>query len=135
MRIGLASLQAFIGLGAVGGGLVLIWDPSGATMGIPVSLLEGSIFPDFFIPGLFLFTVNGLGSLAGAYLTFTRNQRAELVAVALGLILVAWIVIQVSIFRGVHWLHVLYFLLGLAEALLGVRLTRERVEGLHSAHH
>lgn len=133
VRVGLALLQAFIGVGAVAGGFMLIWDPSGAAMGIPVSLLEGSVFLDFFIPGFFLFTVNGLGSLAGAYLTFTRNRWAGPVAAALGLILMAWIVIQVSIFQGYNWMHVLYFALGLLEALLGVLLTRGRVEGQHAA--
>jgi len=50
MRISLASLQAFIGLGAVAGGFMLIRDPSGAAMGIPVSLLEESLFPRFSHP-------------------------------------------------------------------------------------
>lgn len=126
----LGSLQAFIGLGAVVGGFMFIWDPSGAAMGIPVSLLEGSIFPDFLVPGLFLFAVNGLGSLAGAVLTFSRNRRAGSVAVTLGLILMAWIVIQVAIIRTFHWLHALYFVLGLVEALLGVLLTRRRGEAV-----
>ena len=134
MRVGLGLLQAFIGLGAVGGGFMLLWDPSGATMGIPISLLEGSIFPNFLIPGIFLFTVNGLGSLAGAYLTFTRNRWAGPVATALGLILMTWIVIQVSIFRGYNWMHILYFILGMLEALLGVRLARGIPEGLRTAH-
>ena len=134
MRVGLGLLQAFIGLGAVGGGFMLLWDPSGATMGIPISLLEGSIFPNFLIPGIFLFTVNGLGSLAGAYLTFTRNRWAGPVATALGLILMTWIVIQVSIFRGYNWMHILYFILGMLEALLGVRLARGSPEGLRTAH-
>lgn len=126
LRILLASLQVFIGLGAVGGGFMLILDPSGAAMGIPVSLLEGSIFRDYFIPGLFLFVVNGLGSLAGAVLTFVKNRSAGPVAIALGLILTAWIVIQVAIIRSFHWLHGLYFVLGVVEALLGVLLTRRR---------
>lgn len=126
MRIVLASLQAFIALGAIGGGFIFIRDPSGATMGLPVSLLEGSIFRDYLVPGLFLFVVNGLGSLAGAILTFARDRRAGPVAIALGLILMAWIVIQVAIIRSFHWLQVLYFALGLVEALLGIRLTRRR---------
>jgi len=99
-------------------------------MGIPVSLLEGSIFRDYFIPGLFLFVVNGLGSLAGAVLTFVKNRSAGPVAIALGLILTAWIVIQVAIIRTFHWLHALYFVLGLVEALLGVLLTRRRGEAV-----
>ena len=58
-------LQAFIGLGAIGGGSMLIIDPSGNAIGLPVEMLQGSPFPDFLIPGVFLFTVIGLGSMVG----------------------------------------------------------------------
>ena len=48
--IGLGALQAFIGLGALGGGFMLVRDPSGSALGVPLSLLEGTPFPDFFNP-------------------------------------------------------------------------------------
>jgi hypothetical protein len=126
MYITLGLLQAFIALGAIGGGLMLLIDPSGAAMGVPVSMLEGSVFPDFLMPGLFLFAVNGLGSLVGAVLSFTKNHHAPIAAIALGAILVAWIVIQVSIIQSIHWLHALYFVLGLVELVLGVLITRRQ---------
>ena len=121
----LGGLQVFIGLGAVGGGLGMIIDPSGSGMGFPMEMLQGSPFPDFLIPGLFLFTVNGLGSLIGAGLSFARHRYAGEAAIALGAILVAWIVIQVAIINSVHWLHVLYFVLGLLELALGLAVRRE----------
>jgi len=120
MHIALGLLQAFIALGAMAGGFMLIRDPSGAAMGLPVSMLEGSIFPDFLVPGLFLFLVNGLGSLLGALLSFFKNRNAGIVAAALGAILVAWIVIQVTIIDSIRWLHILYFVLGLVELGMGV---------------
>ena len=64
--IGLGAIQAFIGLGALGGGFMLVRDPSGSALELPMSLLEGSPFPDFLIPGMFLFAVNGVGSMIGA---------------------------------------------------------------------
>jgi hypothetical protein len=39
---GLGILQVFIGLGAVGGGLALVLEPSGANLGIPLELLKAS---------------------------------------------------------------------------------------------
>jgi hypothetical protein len=127
MNIILGLLQAFIGLGAMAGGFMFVKDPSGAAMGYTVSMLEGSIFPDFLIPGLFLFVVNGLGSLIGAVLSFIKNRNAGPAAIALGVILVAWIVIQVSIIRSTHWLQGVYFALGLVELVLGM-LVRRRQE-------
>jgi len=126
MYITVGLLQAFIGLGAIGGGLMLLIDPSGAAMGLPVSMLEGSVFPDFLIPGLFLFSVNGLGSLLGAVLSFTKHHYAPLAALVLGAILVAWIVIQVGIIQSIHWLHALYFVLGLVELVLGLLVMRRQ---------
>jgi len=126
--IGLGILQAFIGLGALGGGFMLVRDPSGSALELPMSLLEGSPFPDFLIPGMFLFAVNGVGSMIGAGLSFTRRRYAQEIAIVLGAILVAWIVIQVVIISSFHWLHVLYFILGVVELGIGLYIRRRRLQ-------
>ncbi len=124
--IGLGAIQAFIGLGALGGGFMLVRDPSGSALELPMSLLEGSPFPDFLIPGMFLLAVNGVGSMIGAGLSFTRRRYAQEIAIVLGAILVAWIVIQVVIISSFHWLHVLYFIFGIAELWIGLYIRRQR---------
>ena len=63
-------------------------------MGFEVSLLEGSFFSNYLIPGLFLFLVNGVASLIGAGLSLLKSRKAGIVAIALGAILMVWIVIQ-----------------------------------------
>ena len=126
--IGLGALQAFIGLGALGGGFMLVRDPSGSALGLPLSLLEGSPFPDFLIPGMFLLAVNGVGSMIGAGLSFTRKRYAQEIAIVLGSILVAWIVIQVVIISSFHWLHVLYFILGVVELGIGLYIRHRRLQ-------
>ena len=126
--IGLGALQAFIGLGALGGGFMLVIDPSGSALGLPMSFLEGSPFPDFLIPGMFLLAVNGIGSMIGAGLSFTRRRYAQEIAIVLGAILVAWIVIQVVIISSFHWLHVLYFILGVVELGIGLYIRRRRLQ-------
>jgi len=126
--IGLGAIQAFIGLGALGGGFMLVRDPSGSALELPMSLLEGSPFPDFLIPGMFLFAVNGIGSMIGAGLSFTRRRYAQEIAIVLGAILVTWIVIQVVIISSFHWLHVLYFILGVVELGIGLYIRRRRLQ-------
>ncbi len=128
--IGLGSLQAFIGLGALGGGFMLVKDPSGSALGVPLSLLEGSPFTDFLIPGIFLLVVNGIGSMIGAGLSFTRKRYAQEIAIVLGVILVAWIVIQVVIIRSFSWLHILYFILGVVELVIGLYIRRHRFKAV-----
>lgn len=124
---GLGALQALIGLGAIGGGLTLVIDPSGSTLGVPSSLLEGSIFPNFLIPGIFLLVVNGFGSGIGAVFSFTKRQYTQGTAIILGFILVSWIVIQVIIIRSIGWLHAIYFTLGIIELWLGMYIRRHFV--------
>ena len=124
--IGLGALQAFIGLGALGGGFMLVRDPSGSALGVPLSFLEGSPFPDFLVPGIFLLVVNGVGSLIGAGFSFNKRRYAQETAIVLGAILVAWIVIQVILIRSFSWMHVLYFILGVVELGIGLYIRRRR---------
>ena len=124
LYIGLGALQAFIGLGALGGGFMLVINPSGSALGVPLSFLEGSPFADFLIPGIFLLVVNGVGSLIGAGFSFSRRRYAQDIAIVLGAILVAWIMIQVVIISSFNWLHILYFILGVVELGIGLYIRR-----------
>jgi len=116
---GLGVLQVLIGIGAVAGGLMLVLDPSGVKLGVPLEVLEETPFTTFLIPGIVLFTVNGLGSLAGAFLSFARHRYAGEAAMALGGFLVTWILVQIYWMSGVHWLHWLYLSLGIVEIAWG----------------
>ena len=122
--IWLGVLQAFIGVGAVAGGLGLALSPGGENLGMPLELLEETPFATFLIPGIVLFVANGLGSLTGAIASFTRHRYAGHAAMALGAFLMAWIVVQVYWFAGFHWLHWLYLGLGIVELTLGWSVRR-----------
>jgi len=124
LGVGLGVLQVFIGLGAVAGGLGLVLKPSGANLRMPVELLSGSPFSDYFIPGMVLLVSNGLGSLAGGVATFLRYRHAGEIAVALGAFLTMWIVAQAWWIGLSHWLQPLYFGLGGMELALGLVLRR-----------
>lgn len=120
----LAALQLFIGLGAIGGGLALVLDPSGGGLGLPLEILQASPFSNYLVPGLFLLFVNGVGSVAGSMATFRRHPWAGEMAVVLGAVLMVWILVQVWWIQGLHWLHPFYFALGAVESALGLRLRR-----------
>ena len=115
----LGILQLFIGLGAVGGGLGLVLEPSGARLGMPLEMLINSPFSDFLISGIVLLIINGLGSIVGSVLSFKLYRYAAEIALALGGFLVAWILIQVYWIHAFHWLHALYLSLGIIELALG----------------
>lgn len=124
----LSALLWTLGLGATFGGAVLVLDPSGTVLGMPLSILQYSPFNNFLIPGLILGIVFGLGSFAtlwavwqrpawplGSALTrFTGEHWSWSAVVALGLGQVIWIVTQMLMLRGVSWLHFVFGGLGMA---------------------
>lgn len=55
----LALLVALEAMGALYGGFNLINDPSGDSIGLPIELLENTIFPHYLIPGIILFLLLG----------------------------------------------------------------------------
>ena len=127
VRIVLGVLQLFVGISAIGGGAFLVVDPTGEAIGFSVDQLAGSPFHTFLIPGLFLAIVNGLGGVAGGIFTFARRRIAGVVGIALGGILMLWIVIQVIIIGLVAWLQPMIFGFGLIELVLAAILTFRHV--------
>ncbi len=114
-------LHLFVSLGALFGGIAGMLDPY-EPLGIPLDLLEGSPFNSYFIPSLILFTVIGLGHLFSA-LTARRNSFQQgYISSVFSWALMIWIVVQCLIIGDIAFLHVLYFLLGLAGAVMAMRI-------------
>ena len=117
------SLQAVVGLSAlVSGGLMMAF-PAGSAFRMPLTMLKGSPFADFFLPGLILFMVIGLGHAVASVLSFRRNRFCGHAGAVMGLGLMIWIFVQVNMIGGGHWLQYLYFALGTAEVSLAVLLS------------
>ena len=126
LKNGLGVFQILVGLSAMVGGWGLLADPSGAALGMSTVWLEGTPFGNFLIPGIFLFTVNGLGTLAGGIATLKRYRYAGEIAMLLGGIMIIWIVIQVGLIGYMNFLQPLYFVIGLLEMTGGFLLRRKR---------
>ncbi|WNS41807.1 hypothetical protein [Paenibacillus sp. MMS20-IR301] len=123
----LLVLQAFLGLGAIGGGLALLVDPSGEMMGMPASVLERSPFTDFVIPGILLLLIFGVLPLIvfygllkqpdwsrGNVLTpFTNLHAAWSFSMYIGFGQIIWIMVQTYMMNAVSVVHVFYMSLGM----------------------
>jgi len=68
----LIFLHILLGIGAVFGGLVLVIDPSGDLIKMPITLLENSPFNNFFIPGIILLVILGILPLIISYALITK---------------------------------------------------------------
>ena len=122
----LVGLVVFQGISGVVGGVMMFLDPTGTAYGFPAEWLDSIPFPDYTVPGAILFFPLGLAALLDGYglvrrplwrwargLTAWSNQHWSWAgAVALGVALVAWIVVEVAILPGIGPIQVLYFLVG-----------------------
>jgi hypothetical protein len=118
-RSGLAkasiTVLALLGIGALAGGLALIVGPRGEILPLPVSALEGSPFDTYLWPGVILFTVLGLGPLVAVRLAWSRHPLAPVAAFTVGVALLIWIVVEISIigYSNEPPLQAVYLVMGL----------------------
>ena len=122
IRYSLGGLLSFGALNAFGGGY---YGLSGAS-GIPTEWLEGSPFPDYFVPSLILLVVVGGSFLLAAIAVFAGWRVARVAAVAAGLVVLGWLVAQVAIIGYVSWMQPTTAIAGVMVLLLGSRLPQLR---------
>jgi hypothetical protein len=127
LHISLGSLLVFVGLNAVIAGFMFMLDPTGKTMGLPLDVLSKSPFSNYLIPGIILFTVNGLGSFAGAFLAFTKNKYTGVAGAGLGTILCGWILIQVM-WIDYSWMQTTIFIVGCIEFILSLLILKKMMK-------
>jgi hypothetical protein len=114
-------LEIFLGLGALFGGGALILGPDGHLLGMPTSLLAGSPFPSYLVPGIALFTFVGIAPLLAAAMTVRRQALAPLAAVAVGLTLIGWVCVEMVVLAGLGSLAwALYLVLGASISVIGL---------------
>ena len=131
----LMVLLMFLAIGAIPSGLTLVIDPTGKRIGFPPELLEqlqGSPFPDFLIPGAFLFVFLGVVPAFTVYGLFTKKKMKSMQKLCpyknrhwswafshyLGLVLIFWINVQLLCGIGFGILHFIYTTLGVLVVLV-----------------
>ncbi len=107
------ALLVFVALGAIPASLMLITDPSGTSLGLPLEWIDQSVFGNYLLPGIVLLIVFGLGSLIAAFGVWRRQQWSWLLTILLGLALMIWIVVQYFTIQSFFFLQPVMFLTGL----------------------
>lgn len=115
-------LLIIISINALFAGYSFITDSTGSGLGISVTKLQHSPFPDFFIPGIILFVFIGLFSLLTAGLTIFHLQNFPRFIVYQSVLLLGWIAVQMILLREINFLHLLFLFLGLLLFMFGNRL-------------
>jgi hypothetical protein len=119
-------LLAFLSLGALAGGGMLILIPDGSSLGMAANWLEGSPFTSYLIPGLILFSTAGLFpllALVGLVLKpdwkwanllniYTDRHWAWTYAIYSGIMVIIWITVQ-QVMTHYFWLQPVMIFTGL----------------------
>ena len=123
----LGIILAFVALGALPAGYLMISHPDGTGLGMTTDYLKNSPFKDFLVPGIFLFAVNGVLSLAGAILCFLRSRYSSTIGLMLGFSLLIWIGVQVRAIGLTSFMQPMFFIIGLAEIALSILIIRQKI--------
>ena len=106
-------LELATALTAMPVGLSLMLEPSGAGIQLPTDWIQNTLFGSYFIPGLYLLAMNGLGMILVALLSYRRHWSAPWLTGILGAGLVIWILVQLAIMPEVMWLQWTFLVVGL----------------------
>lgn len=93
-RLAAMFVLGTVSLSALGGGVYLVTHPTAA---MPLGHLAGTPFTTWLLPGLALVLVNGAVPLAALVATWQRRWWAEAAQVGAGLLLLAWLVVQIPV--------------------------------------
>lgn len=115
----------FIGLGAMLGGIMMLIDPSGETIGMAAMLpyfkklpFADVLFRDFVFSGIMLLIVNGITNLVAATLLFFDKKIGVVLGGTFGVTLMLWICIQFYMFP-LNFMSTIYFIFGFLQAVTG----------------
>ena len=115
IRYSLGALLVFGAVNAFGGGY---YGLSGAK-GVPTEWLNGSPFPDYFVPSLILLVVVGGSFIVAAMAVFTGLRIARLAALAAGIVVLGWLAVQLAIIGYVSWMQPTTAIAGVLVLVLG----------------
>ena len=122
MKSILFILVSFIAVTALVSGIVMISNPDGSIMNLPLGLLDGTPFRDFKIPGILLAVFVGGTNLFAVFFNLKRHRSRYNWALAGGLVISGWIIIQMILIGTFHWLHVFYLAIGILIMLFSFQL-------------
>jgi hypothetical protein len=129
----LYSLNLFLGLTAVGGGVALLT----GMIKIPLSALAGSPFNDFTVPALLLIVAIGGTALLAAWLVHLRPEIGTRVSAIAGGGIIIFEIVEWHII-GFAWLQAVYIAIGAAILALAAWVRMEEllagVSPPHTAH-
>lgn len=115
----------FIGIGALYGGLNMLFDSTGKSLKMDEMLpyfkvlpFSNVLFKNYIFSGISLIIINGITNLVAAYLLIKNKKIGIILGTIFGFTLILWIIIQFIIFP-MNILSISYFVFGLLQLITG----------------
>lgn len=124
IRYALAAILLVVALNAFGGG----WYGLAGARDVPIELLEGSPFNNYFLPSLVLLLIVGGSSLTAALLIFNNHRLKIKSAFIAGIIMLLWIGVQLGYIGYVSWLQPAVASAGVITLVLAYYLKKASIE-------
>ena len=121
------ALLVFLGFTALVGSIPMMAHPEGNSTTLPLSTLAYSPFHSYLIPGILLFTSNGVLAFFILWLLATRAAYYGLWTAFQGCVLLGWLVAECWLLRMVIWLHYFYGAIALALLVCGLIMWRKGI--------
>ncbi len=118
------SLLLILSLSAIMIGLGLIADPSGRSFMVPLELLEGTPFNNYFIPGILLLLLHGLPAFIIALLAVKKSRYYTLAIAMQGALLLLWLTAELALNLNFYYplIHIPSFLIAILLIYSGLKL-------------
>lgn len=115
----------FVAIGAIGGAMGMLLDPSGQLMGMDAMLpcfqvlpFADVLFQNFTFSGCALLIINGVTNLTAAGLLLAKRKSGVILGGIFGVTLMLWICIQFVIFPW-NFMSIAFFVVGFCQAATG----------------
>ena len=122
MRSLLLVMLFLVALASNLAGLIMVSDPSGGTIGLSPSLLDGSPFKDFRMPGILLLAIMGSVSLVGVYFNIQHHPKRYNFAIGEGFFICLGTIVGAIVSGYFHWLQLCFFITGMLIVLTACQL-------------
>ena len=105
----------------------LIGDPSGKSIQIPLTVLEGTPFDDFLVPGIILLFAIGFLSIAVAIMTLKRSRHYSWFIILQGCVLIGWLTAEILFNKDLFYpaYHYPLYIMGILLVIIGFIIKKE----------
>jgi hypothetical protein len=121
MKTLLFILICFVALTAFSCGLIMVSNPGEKVLGLALDVLNPTPFKNFMVPGIFL-TLVGTVNLTAAFFNLQRSANRYNWAIAGGVMITGWIIVQMILIQTLYWLQFIYLGAGLLIILIAYQL-------------